>query len=170
MKKAFFLDRDGTINIDTGYVGKVTDVKLIEKVGEAIHMMNQAGYLVLVISNQSGVARGYMTMEDVIAVNEEINRQLKKYNAHIDKFYICPHYEQGSVEQYSIPCDCRKPNLGLFKQAIAENNVDVTVSVAVGDKLRDVERVEELGIMSTCVLGNNTYSTLYEFTKVVLEE
>lgn len=168
MKKAFFLDRDGTINIDTGYVGNVADVKLIEGAGEAIRMMNQAGYLVLVISNQSGIARGYMTMKDAIAVNAEINHQLEKYDAHIDKFYMCPHYEQGSVAQYSIPCNCRKPNLGLFKEAIKENNIDVTASVAVGDKLRDVEKVGELGITITCVLGEDNYSNLYEFTKAVL--
>lgn len=170
MNKAFFLDRDGTINVDTGYVGRTEDVRLLEGVGEAIHKMNQAGYLVIVVSNQSGIARGYMTMEDATAVNEEINEQLKRYGAHIDRFYMCPHYEHGSIPRYSIKCSCRKPELELFRTAIRENDIDAAASFAVGDKKRDVERVGELGIINTCVLGQDGYSGLFEFVRDVLGE
>lgn len=164
------MDRDGTINVDTGYVSRAEDVQLLEGAGEAIHRINQKGYLAIVVSNQSGIARGYMTVEDVDAVNNEISRQLECYGAHIDRFYLCPHYEHGSVAEYSIKCSCRKPGLGLFEAAIRENNIDATASFAVGDKQRDVERVGELGIVNTCVLGEDGYTSLYEFVKSVLGE
>ena len=87
MNKAFFLDRDGTINVDTGYIGDPNKLELLPGAAEAIRMMNEAGYLVIVISNQSGVARGYFTVWDVERVNNSLNEMLKEKGAHIDAFY-----------------------------------------------------------------------------------
>ena len=145
LNKAFFWDRDGTINIDYGYVGNVEDVELIEGIGDTIHLLNESGFLVIVVSNQSGVARGYFSMEDVDRVNNRINELLSKYGAHVDKFYICPHLQDGVVPKYTKKCRCRKPQTGLFQEAIAEYHIDVSRSYAVGDKLRDIECLPGIG-------------------------
>jgi len=168
MEKAFLLDRDGTINVDTGYVRKKEDVILLKGAGEAIHLMKKAGYLVLVITNQSGVARGIMTMEEVEAVNQELNQQLKQYDAQIDKFYICPHYPDGLIWPFNRKCNCRKPQTGLFQKAIQEYEIDVKNSFAVGDRKRDVERLSELGLEHTAVIDGIHYHSLLDYTREVL--
>lgn len=146
MNKAFFLDRDGTINIDTGYVGSPDKLELIPKAAEAIKMMNDCGYLVIVISNQSGVARGFFTLEDVERVNRRLNEMLEENGAHIDAFYCCPHLPDGVVKEYAMECDCRKPKLGLFRQAIEDFELDAKECYACGDRARDVEGLVELGV------------------------
>lgn len=146
LNKAFFLDRDGTINIDTGYVGDPDRLELVPKAAEAVKMMNDAGYLVIVISNQSGVARGYFTVEDVEKVNNKINDMLKEKGAHIDAFYCCPHLPEGTVKEYAVECDCRKPKSGLFKRAVRDYDLDVKECYACGDRERDVEGLAELGV------------------------
>ena len=146
MNKAFFLDRDGTINIDTGYVGDPNRLELLPSAAEAIKMMNDAGYLVIVISNQSGVARGYFTVQDIEKVNNRLNEMLKEKGAHIDAFYYCPHLPDGVVKEYTMECECRKPQLGLFKQAIKDFNLDPKICYACGDKPRDVEGLVKLGV------------------------
>ena len=158
MKKAFFLDRDGTINVDTGYVGNPNDVILLPGAAAAIRKMNDLDFLVIVVSNQSGVARGYFGLQDVKKVNQRINQLLKQEGAHIDEFYVCPHLKDAPVKAYDCDCDCRKPKLGLFRRAIAELNLDPQQCYGCGDKIRDVERLPELGIPKTHlkVLGRQT--------------
>ena len=147
MHKAFFLDRDGTINVDTGYVGNPDDVKLLPGAAEGILRINKAGYLAVVISNQSGVARGYFTIQDVQCVNNRINELLAEYGAHIDAFYFCPHLRDGGVvPEYSVDCECRKPGLGMFKTAIEELHLDASECFACGDRERDVANLTSLGI------------------------
>lgn len=174
MNKAFFLDRDGTINVDTGYVGNPDDVKLLPGAAEAIKKMNDAGYLVIVISNQSGVARGYFGIEDVEKVNARINELLGEYGAHIDAFYYCPHLKDGSVKEYAIDCDCRKPKLGMFKRAIADYDLDPALCYACGDKPRDIEGLTQLGVPEENLrLVYNEHNPVsidqaYEWGKIVL--
>ncbi len=146
MNKAFFLDRDGTINVDFGYVGNPNKLVLLSGAAEAIKKMNDTGFLVIVISNQSGVARGYFTVKDVESVNVRLNEMLKEQGAHVDAFYYCPHLPNGVIKEYAVECDCRKPKLGLFKQAIKNFNLDPKCCYACGDKLRDVEGLVELGV------------------------
>lgn len=146
MNKAFFLDRDGTINKDTHYVGDPEKLELLPCAAEGIRRMNEAGYLVIVISNQSGVARGYFTEKDVKNINSRLNEMLGEYGAHIDAFYWCPHLPCGSVKEYAVECDCRKPKLGLFKKAIEDFDLDVRECFACGDKKRDVENLTRLGL------------------------
>lgn len=169
MNKAFLLDRDGTINIDTGYVMSPYNVSLLNGVGEAIHEMNQAGYYVIVITNQSGVARGLGTEEDVQRVNMRIEELLKPYDAKIDAFYFCPHHKQGIVKKYAIECNCRKPELGMFQQAIIDFSLTPELCVAAGDKKRDIERLQELGITKCGIVNSEKYfKSLLEFTKYIL--
>ena len=146
LNKAFLLDRDGTINIDTGYVGDPDKLELLPGAAEAIKMMNDEGYLVIVVSNQSGVARGYFTVQDVEKVNNRLDEMLKEKGAHIDGFYYCPHLPDGAVKEYALECECRKPKLGLFKQAIKDFELDPKLCYACGDKPRDVEGLETLGV------------------------
>ena len=146
MNKAFFLDRDGTVNVDTGYVGDPEKVTLMAGAARSIRKMNKAGYLVIVVSNQSGVARGYFTMEDVHRVNRKINELLATEGAHIDAFYVCPHLKGAAVKEFDLDCSCRKPKTGLFRQAIEEHDLEPELCYACGDKARDIERLPELGI------------------------
>ena len=146
MNKAFFLDRDGTINVDTGYVGDPNKVILLPGAAQAIRMINEAGYLALVISNQSGVARGFFTLEDVDRVNIRINELLEEEKAHVDRFYSCPHLKGAAVKEYDLECNCRKPETGLFKQAIDDFQLDISLCYACGDKSRDISGPLVLGI------------------------
>lgn len=169
LNRAFFLDRDGTINVDSGYVGNPDALELLPGAAAAVRKMNDAGYLVIVITNQSGVARGYFGMEDVEKVHIRLNEMLQAHGAHIDAFYCCPHLPNGSVKEFSLACDCRKPQLGLFKRAIQDFDLDPTECFACGDKLRDVENLDQLGVPARhlgVVDGEHTlghFSSLAEF-------
>lgn len=174
MNKAFFLDRDGTINVDSGYVGNPDDLVLLPGAAEAVKKMNDAGYLVIVISNQSGVARGYFGLEDVEKVNKRLNDMLKEHGAHIDAFYYCPHLTNGAVNEFSVECDCRKPKLGLFKKAIEDFDLDPNECFACGDKPRDVESLVRLGVPDShlgVIDGGNTsghFSAIGDFCDKVI--
>lgn len=171
--RAFFLDRDGTINKDTGYVMSPENVVLLEGAGEAIRKMNMAGYLVIVVSNQSGVARGMGTEEDVIRVNKQIQKLLQPYEAKIDAFYYCPHCKEGIIKKYAIDCECRKPKLGMFKQAIEDYQLNPQKCIAAGDKRRDIENLYQLGITQCGIVESKNlgeYRSLLEYTNIVLKK
>lgn len=170
--KAFFLDRDGTINKDTGYISRVEDMVLLPGAAEAVRMLNEAGYLVIVVSNQSGVARGYYDISVAEATNRRLNELLEEEGAHIDAFYICPHHPEGAVKEYAVRCDCRKPGTALFERAIRDFGLDPSRCYACGDRARDVERLPELGIPGDHlgVLDGVRYHDLKEFTTIMLEK
>lgn len=131
MKKAIFLDRDGTINEDYGYVYKISDLKYIDGVIESLRQMNELGYILIVISNQSGIGRGYYTSNDAEKLFDYMVKYLKTKGVDITKYYYCPHVD-------SDLCECRKPKLKLFYDAINEFNIDLSKSFAIGDKERDL--------------------------------
>ncbi len=141
--KAIFLDRDGTINIDKDYLYRIQDFKFIPKAPEAMKLLQDAGYKLFIITNQSGIARGYYTEDDYKVLNDWIIKTLAEdYSVHISASYYCPHlptsYTGSIVEKYRIDCNCRKPKLGLFVEAITEHIIDLSRSYAIGDKLRDL--------------------------------
>jgi histidinol-phosphate phosphatase family protein len=146
---AVFLDRDGTVNVDYGFVCKPEDVKLLPGVVEAIRKLNKAGIPVFIISNQSGVGRGYYTVDDVKAVNEEIRRQLAEKGARVEDFYYCPHAPEED-------CECRKPKIGLIQQAEEESDLDLKHIYTIGDKLSDVELAHNAGGTGTVVFSGQT--------------
>ncbi|AYD41396.1 D-glycero-beta-D-manno-heptose 1,7-bisphosphate 7-phosphatase [Clostridium fermenticellae] len=148
MNKAVFLDRDGTINVEKNYLYKIKDFEFINGAPEAIKILNDNKYKVIVITNQAGVARGYYTENDIKILHSYIQSQLRKYNAHIDAFYYCPHHPTAGIGEYRIDCECRKPKNGLFKKAIKDFNIDVHESFALGDKVSDLKPALELGIKS----------------------
>ena len=137
--KAVFLDRDGTINIDKDYIYKVSDFEFIPGAVEALKLLQDAGYLLIIITNQSGIARGYYTEEDYEKLNDWMIKTLaEQYGVFITASYFCPHHPEAVVPAYRINCSCRKPGTALFEQAIREHDIDLSSSYAIGDKLRDL--------------------------------
>lgn len=141
-RRAAFFDRDGTINVDIGYLHRPEDIVFVAGAPEQIRRYNDAGYLVIVVTNQSGIARGMYTEDDMRRVHEAMNRRLwEGYGAHIDAFYHCPHLPEITGE-----CDCRKPKPGLFLRAIEDYHIDPARSVSYGDSKRDEEASRAAGI------------------------
>lgn len=138
-KKTVFLDRDGTINVEKNYLYRPEEFEFIPGAQKAIAMLNKAGYQVIVVSNQAGVARGYYTEADVKKLHCFVNEQLKKYDAHIDAFYYCPHHPEAGIGNYKIKCHCRKPETGMFEQACNDLGVDREHSWMVGDNIGDIK-------------------------------
>ena len=145
MEKAVFLDRDGTIIEDTGYPCEIVKIKFLPGVGEAINLVNRSGFRVIVVANQSGVARGYFTEETVEKVNNYIQESLAKQGAFIDKFYYCPHHIEGDIEKYAKECYCRKPNPGMIEEATRDFGIDTKDSFLIGDKMSDIEAGRRAG-------------------------
>lgn len=155
-KRAVFFDRDGVLNQDIGYLYKKEDFVWMPNTIEAIRYINQKQLYVFVITNQSGVARGYYEEKDVRQLHQWMNTELVKYGAHIDDFFYCPHYENGNVEKYAISCNCRKPKTGLIEQAFSKyEDVDRQNSIMIGDKLSDVECAETAGLRGIHYKGEN---------------
>lgn len=148
MNKAVFLDRDGTLNVEVDYLHECDKLRLIEGTTEALRLLKSEGYLLIVISNQSGVGRGYFTRRDVDMVNEYMNNILKAQGAGIDAFYYCPHVEKDN-------CQCRKPNVGLYLKAAADFDIDFTQSYMVGDKETDILASFKLGTGYGLVLSGH---------------
>lgn len=147
MKKniAVFLDRDGTINEEVGYLDSKEKLKIIPASYQAIKLINLNGMKAIVISNQAGVARGLFTEDFVHEINNIIAVDLQKHGAFIDKFYYCPHHPEHGNGKYLKNCDCRKPAPGMLLQAAAELNIDLSRSYFVGDRFIDMETARNVG-------------------------
>lgn len=137
MKKAIFLDRDGTLNIDHGYVHRIDDFHFIEGSIEALQKLKAMGFLLVLVTNQSGIARGYFSEEQFLQLTEWMDWSLADRGVDLDGIYYCPHHPQGQGE-YKQDCDCRKPKSGMLLQAIRELNIDPAQSFMVGDKVEDL--------------------------------
>lgn len=140
-----FLDRDGTINEDTGYIDSPERLVVLDGAAAAIKKLNSNGFKVIVITNQSGVGRGYFTHDAVDAVNKKLEEILKQDDAHIDAMYYCPHHPDDD-------CECRKPKAGLVEQAKKDFHIDLKKSYVVGDKASDVEIARTIGCKGILVL------------------
>lgn len=137
MNKAIFLDRDGTINVEKHYLYKIDDFEFLPGVVDALKVLQEAGYLLIIITNQSGIGRGYYTEEDFQILNDWMVSTLKNQGIVISDVYFCPHLPDAQVEKYRKECKCRKPKLGMYEQAIIDHNIDLEHSYAIGDKIRD---------------------------------
>lgn len=137
MKKAIFLDRDGTINVEKDYIYKSEDLIFEEGTIEALKTFKNLGYILIVVSNQSGIARGYFTEEDLNIFNNNMNEMLKKNGVEITEFYCCPHHPDG-IGEYKKVCECRKPNNKMIEDAIKKYNIDREKSYMIGDKTSDI--------------------------------
>ena len=137
MKKAIFLDRDGTINVEKDYIYKSEDLVFEEGSIEALKTFKNLGYILIVVSNQSGIARGYFTEADLNIFNNNMNEILKKNGVEITEFYCCPHHPDG-IGKYKKVCECRKPNNKMIEDAIKKYNIDREKSYMIGDKISDI--------------------------------
>jgi D-glycero-D-manno-heptose 1,7-bisphosphate phosphatase len=150
MQRAVFIDRDGTINVEKEYLYLSDDFEFIPGAAEAIGLFNKAGFLVVVVTNQSGVARGYYTEEDVHILHQYIAAQLELDNSRVDAWLYCPHHPSGRGS-YALPCRCRKPQPGMLLEAARRYNIDLESSIMIGDKLVDVEAGHAAGCRSILV-------------------
>jgi histidinol-phosphate phosphatase family protein len=132
-RRAAFLDRDGTIIEDVSYIGRAEDVRLVPKADDAIRLLNEYGVVVVVITNQSGIARGLVTPAGYESVRRRVDEVLAANGAHVDATYHCPHYPDVTG-----PCECRKPGTLLYDRAIADLGLDASASMFAGDRPRDV--------------------------------
>ena len=143
MRKAAFLDRDGTINVDKNYLYRIEDFEYLDGAVEGVKKLQELGYLLIIITNQSGIARGYYSEDDYRNLTKWMQDDLLKKGIIINAMYYCPHHPNGNVKQYTKICNCRKPNTGLFYKAVEKWKIDFQSSIAVGDKLRDLAICEE---------------------------
>lgn len=154
MRKAVFLDRDGTINIDHGYTYRLEDLELFRGSSQAISLLNDAGYLVIVVTNQAGIARGYFTRAEAEAFNNALQRELLAQGSRIDAFYYCPHHPEGHPP-YNIICNCRKPAPGMLLKAQEDWKIDFRSSWVIGDKWSDLQAGITVGCKPLLVLTGN---------------
>ncbi|MGM0531447.1 MAG: D-glycero-beta-D-manno-heptose 1,7-bisphosphate 7-phosphatase [Bacteroidota bacterium] len=142
IRSAIFLDRDGVINEEKNFVLSPDKIELYPFSAGAIKKLNQAGYLVIVVTNQSAVARNYITIEQLNAIHDKLRNQLKKEGAYLDGIYFCPHLEkpdgQGENSEFILNCECRKPKPGMLFRAAEEFNIDLKRSYLIGDSERDI--------------------------------
>ena len=145
-KRAVFLDRDGVLNVDNGYVSQVDDFEFIEGAIEACKKLKEKGYLLVVITNQSGIARGYFSEEQFHTLTEWMDWSLADRGVDLDGIYYCPHHAEKGQGEYKVDCDCRKPKPGMLLSAIKDLNIDVSNSILVGDKVSDLQAGIAAGI------------------------
>lgn len=160
LRRAVFFDRDGTLNVDKNYLYKIEDFEWLDDAPQAIRWANERDYLVIVITNQSGIARGYFGVEEVRRLHAWMNDDLRRFGARIDAFYYCPHLPSGSVPAYALECDCRKPKPGLIERALRDFAIDRRASLAVGDKPRDVACAAAAGVRGVLYEGGSLLELL----------
>ncbi|NPA36047.1 MAG: HAD family hydrolase [Chlorobi bacterium] len=161
--KAVFLDRDGVINNDEGfyYIYKPEDLKINEGIAEGLRMLSEAGYKLIIVSNQSGVAKGVYTEDDVRKVHRKLFAELAEHDIKIDAAYFCPHHESVSE------CECRKPKPGMILQAIKEHNIDADISYLIGDSERDIVAGKRAGLKKCFLIKKN--SSIIPVCKKIVE-
>jgi D-glycero-D-manno-heptose 1,7-bisphosphate phosphatase len=152
MRQAVFLDRDGTICREVGYLSLVEQLQLLPGAAEAIGRLNRRGLSVIVITNQSGVARGYFSESILGDIHDRLREELARFSAHVEAIYYCPHHPDGILEEYRTECRCRKPGIGLLERAALEHNLDLATSFVVGDKYLDIETGVRAGTRTLLVL------------------
>ncbi len=150
-KPAVFLDRDGTINEQMGYINHISRFVLFPFAAKAIRLLNEEEFLTIIISNQSGLARGYYPMDLVDRVHEHMIASLKEESASIDGIFICPHYSGGKIPEFSVNCNCRKPRTGLIEKACRTFDIDRANSYVIGDRSTDIEMAHRSGIKGVLV-------------------
>lgn len=164
MNRAVFLDRDGTLNVDKGYIHEIDEFEWLPGVLEALKLFRGNGYMLLIVTNQSGIARGYYSEADFQELNRWMLEYLEQRGIHIEKVYYCPHHPEASVTEYRQRCSCRKPQVGLFERAMREFNIDVDHSYVIGDKLRDCALCNKYACRGY-LIGNQEPQTVIDSVK-----
>lgn len=143
LRPAVFLDRDGTINLEKNFLYRIEDFEYLDGAIEGLKQLQNWGYLLVIITNQSGIARGYFSEDDYKKLTEWMLSDLNAEGIYMEQVYYCPHHPAGKIKKYTRNCNCRKPKTGLFYQAAEELAIDLSNSIAIGDKLRDLEICNE---------------------------
>lgn len=151
MKKAIFLDRDGTLNVDVGYLHQLKDLELFPYTVDALRLLKRAGYELIVVTNQSGMARGMISPGFVETCHDEMRARLQAGGTDLDALYYCPHHPDGSVKALAVDCRCRKPNPGMIEDAVRDHGIDPKASWVIGDKWLDVNLGRGVGARSILV-------------------
>lgn len=146
--KAFFLDRDGVIIKDVPYLNTIHGIEFLPGVKNAIKIINKSGYKCIIITNQSAIARGIASLEEVYSIHRYIRESLLKDGAIVDAIYFCPHLLRAKISKYAINCNCRKPRSGMFYEAAKDHKVDLANSIMVGDKKSDIVAGGKVGCKS----------------------
>jgi D-glycero-D-manno-heptose 1,7-bisphosphate phosphatase len=147
-----FLDRDGTLNVEISFLRTPDELDMIPGAARAVKRLNDLGLVTCVISNQSGIARGYLTEADLEPIHDRLACELAREGAHLDRIYYCPHHPTEGIEPYNVECDCRKPRTGMLRKAILEFDLDPGISYVVGDRVADVQAGLAIGAMTFLVL------------------
>ena len=155
LRKAAFLDRDGVINIDHAYVHRWEEFEWVEGVLEAARRLSEAGYLLVIVTNQSGIGRGYYTEEDFERLNREVRRAFEEVGAPLAGIYFCPHHPVKALEPYRMECGCRKPAPGMLLEAARDLNIDLSQSLMVGDKVSDMQAAQAAGVPVRILVGTD---------------
>ena len=151
-RPAIFMDRDGTVSDEVGYVNHIDRYRLLPRSAAAIRRINEAGYLSFVVTNQAGVARGLFDEALILKVHETLNRWLSESGARLDGIYYCPHHPKEGQPPWRLDCDCRKPKPGLLLRAAREHDVDLSASYMIGDTVLDIEAARNVGATGVLVL------------------
>ncbi len=159
---AVFLDRDGTINEEVNFIRRPEQLVLIPGAAEAIRALNDRGFRICVISNQSGVARGYLSEADLGPIHARLEEELARAGAHLDRISYCPHHPTEGLPPYNIACKCRKPSPGMVEEAVRELDIDLGRSFLVGDRLADVQAGRNAGVTTILVLTGYGRQALIE--------
>jgi D-glycero-D-manno-heptose 1,7-bisphosphate phosphatase len=152
LRPAVFMDRDGCLIEESGYINHPSRVRMLPRSPAAVVRLNQAGIAAVMATNQAGIARGYFSNEMLLTVNAEVERQLAAAGARLDALYVCPHHPTAGEPPYRDDCECRKPKPGLLLRAAEELGLDLSQSVMVGDKPGDVEAGQAAGTATVLVL------------------
>ena len=154
MNKAIFFDRDGVLNEEVGYLHEIEKFSWIDGAKQAIKFCNEKNFLVIVVTNQSGIARGFYTENDVKILHDFMQNDLKNFDAHIDAFYFCPHVSEDA-------CDCRKPKPGMIFRAAKDFDIDLKKSFLVGDSQRDIVAGKNAGLAGEFLFqGKNLFDVV----------
>ena len=155
-RPAVFLDRDGTLIREVGHLHRRNQIEVLPRVAEAIRLLRAGGFCLVVVTNQSAVARGLLTEEELGRIHEEMTARLEKAGAHLDGIYYCPHHPTEGNGVYRRACDCRKPNAGMIVKAAADLALDLSRSYVVGDQDIDMELAERVGAKGVRIAEEGT--------------
>ena len=150
---ALFMDRDGTISEEVGYVNHPSRFRLFPYSAAAVQKLNENDWLAIVVTNQAGVARGYFSEDIIVTIHDQMKQQLKKEHAQLDAIYYCAHHPTVGEAPYRLDCDCRKPKAGLINRATEDFDIDLPASWMVGDRYSDVELAHNAGLRCAFVLS-----------------
>jgi D-glycero-D-manno-heptose 1,7-bisphosphate phosphatase len=176
MKKAIFIDRDGTLIEEVGYLKMLEDLRFTARATSALRIFSELGFLNIVITNQSAVARGILSPKELNKIHNKMRELAERDDARIDHIYYCPHFPEGRMSPYNVECDCRKPKPGMIFMARDKFDLDLQQCIMVGDKTSDLEMAQNAGVRPVLVLTGygattksqwtqpvESYGTLYEF-------